>query len=272
MSIQDKKHQSIFLDPPWVLMLFLFLLLLLFLMVFPAGSLLAQHTALLQGGIVKITAKPAEGVRRVGTGFIVKLENDVAYIITAAHVVAGDPRPEAEFFTRRNIAVPAKVLGTEGNDDIGGLALLMVEGKPLPQRIGALPLAAAGLMSGGEHIVIVTFPRHAGPWNVTRGSIGSRTESDLYFSPDVDEGRLGGPIIQNGRVVGLVSARGQSIGRGVTAGRIEDYLEGFHIITLPEGTASNAAESRSHQMLPRQRHVRAGQAVKSPARMARRWS
>lgn len=51
----------------------------------------AQDIARLQSGVVK--------------GFIVRLEKDVAYIVTSTHVVAGDSDPKVEFFTKKNLSV-----------------------------------------------------------------------------------------------------------------------------------------------------------------------
>ena len=69
-------------------------------------SALGQALETLKPGIVRITTKP-EGMRQTGTGFIVKLEPGIAYILTAYHVVAGDNAPQVEFFSRRNQPVKA---------------------------------------------------------------------------------------------------------------------------------------------------------------------
>ena len=53
----------------------------------------AQDIDTLRAGVVKISSL-SEGKRKTGTGFIVKLEPSIAYIITAAHVVEGDPAPQ----------------------------------------------------------------------------------------------------------------------------------------------------------------------------------
>ena len=96
----------------------------------------AQDMARLQSGVVKITAKPPQGTPNVGTGFIVHLESNAAYIVTAAHVVGGDEHPKVEFFTKRNMPVTAEVLGVEGDDEVGGLALVVVRGtENLPKGI-----------------------------------------------------------------------------------------------------------------------------------------
>jgi len=188
----------------------------------------AEDIALLRAGVVKITAKPPGGSPQVGTGFIVRINRDreSVYIITAAHVVSGDPRPQVEFFPKRNVLVPAEVLGAEGSDEVRGLAMLMVRGNAnIPSDIAALQLASD--IHLGEDIILIGFPRGAGPSAIIRGNVSSREGHDIYFSPTVGEGNSGGPIIQNGNVVGLVGAGNQSMGQGVTARSIEDYIEGF---------------------------------------------
>lgn len=188
----------------------------------------AEDIALLRAGVVKITAKPPGGSPQVGTGFIVRINRDreSVYIITAAHVVSGDPRPQVEFFPKRNVPVPAEVLGAEGSDEVRGLAMLMVRGNAnIPSDIAALQLASD--IHLGEDIILIGFPRGAGPSAIIRGNVSSREGHDIYFSPTVGEGNSGGPIIQNGKVVGLVGAGNQSMGQGVTARSIEDYTEGF---------------------------------------------
>jgi S1-C subfamily serine protease len=157
------------------------------------------------------------------------------YIVTAAHVVAGDSQPKIEFFTKRNVSVLAEVLGVEGGDELRGLALLIVRGREnLPSGLAPLPLAASARMSGGEEVVIIGFPRGAGPWAVIRGNVVSRRGRDIDLAAAVDEGNSGGPIIQNGRAVGLIAGVGQSFGRGVTAMSIHDFLEGFGITAQEE--------------------------------------
>ena len=203
----------------------------------------AQDIARLQSGVVKITAKPSSGTTKSGTGFIVRLESNAAYIVTAAHVVAGDPNPKVEFFTKQHVQFPAEVLpGAEGGDDVGGLALLLVKGKEnLPSSIGALPLASTSLML--EDMVMIGFPLGAGAWHITKGNIGSRQGRTIYFDPRVDSGNSGGPIIQKGKVVGVVMAA-KSSGQGITVRGVQDYIEGFGITAQDRtSSASMATES-----------------------------
>ena len=59
----------------------------------------------------------------------------------------------------------------------------------------------------------------------------------MYFSPSVDSGHSGGPVFHSGKVVAVVGAGSQSVGRGVTARSVQDYIEGFGI-TAQESTSS----------------------------------
>ena len=205
----------------------------------------AQDMARLQSGVVKITAKPPEGFPNVGTGFIVRLETNAAYIVTAAHVVAGDAHPKVEFFTKRNIPVMAEVLGLEGDDEVRGIALVVVRGtENLPKGITSLPLATASL-SGGEDILVIGFPRNAGPWALIKGNISSREGRDIHFSPSVDSGHSGGPVLRGGNVVAMVGSGRQSAGRGVTARSVQDYIEGFGIMSQDRTSAASMATESS---------------------------
>ena len=123
-----------------------------------------------KAGVVKITAS-SDGKRKTGTGFIVRLEKDAAYILTASHVVEGDKHPDIEFFTRRNLQSQAETTRIEG-DDPRGLALLVVRDKDnLPAGLTVLPLAVGANLSGGEEITAIGFPQGGGPWAVVRANV-----------------------------------------------------------------------------------------------------
>ena len=53
------------------------------------SSVFAQNLESMKTGVVKITTVTGQ----VGTGFIVRVEQEVVYIITAAHVIAGQCHP-----------------------------------------------------------------------------------------------------------------------------------------------------------------------------------
>lgn len=72
----------------------------------------------LKQGVVNITST-VDGKRRVGTGIIIRVETDAAYIVTASHVIEGDQHPKVSFFSRPNRPLTAKVVGLEGGDPRG---------------------------------------------------------------------------------------------------------------------------------------------------------
>ena len=133
-----------------------------------------------KAGVVRVTSQ-VEGLRRTGTGFIVGLDSDAAYIVTASHVVEGDSQPHVEFFTKRNATVQAETARIEGGDP-RGLALLIVRGKDnLPAGLVALPIAQGSDLNGGEPVTVIGFPQGGGSWAVLRANIvvarGSRSHA-----------------------------------------------------------------------------------------------
>ncbi len=203
----------------------------------------AQSIEDLKKGVVKITAQ-AEGKIKVGTGFIVRLETDRVYVLTAAHVVEGDPKPLLTFYRQQDAQYPATVRNAEGNAE-GGLAILVAKLPPAALTgIAALALDTTTKLSGGEAMLTIGFPRTGGQWAVIKGDVTSREGRILNLDANIQEGNSGGPIIHGGKVVGLVTARGSNYGSGVTAASAHDYLEGFNV-TPHAGSAHEPVASPS---------------------------
>lgn len=197
-------------------------------------------TARLKAGVVKITATEGDKTK-VGTGFIVKLDSDIVYIVTAAHVVSGDAQPRVQFFPQEDVSVQAMVRHSEGGDEVTGLALLVMRGKNnIPSGLTVLTLASASRLSGNEEIVVIGHPRGACDWSILRGGIASRKGRYMTLDANIDEGNSGGPIIHSGEVVGLVGGVTR-YGRGVTAGSVREYLEGHGIDTREAPPAAVAS-------------------------------
>lgn len=101
----------------------------------------------------------------------------------------------------------ATVLGLEGDDEVRGLALLVVKGaENLPNGLTSLSLAGATRLTPGQDILAIGFPRNAGPWAIVKGNISSRQGRDIYFSPSIESGHSGGLIFQGGKIVAMVGA------------------------------------------------------------------
>ena len=203
-----------------------FCALLLLAVLFP-HALLAQDIAQVKKGVVKITAQ-VEGKNQIGSGIIVKLEEDHAYIVTASHVIEGDPQPNVMFFSAPHRPFRARVLGLEGGNP-AGLAALLIEGK-LPPDLQALNLDQTTSIGGGEAITLIGFPRLEGSlWTVTTGTLSGRRGSALSFAGVADEGNSGGPVLLQGKVVGIVTQVGAKFNSAAPAMLARFALEGWGV-------------------------------------------
>jgi len=187
--------------------------------------------------VVKIVAH-VNGKTKVGTGMVVRVEPESAYIVTASHVVEGDPSPDVEFYTKRNHFASARIVGMEGGDD-RGLAGLIVEGT-LPPGIKPMPLNTHLDIQPGDAVTLVGFPRMAGvPWAVTKGETVGRQGRNLVFSSPVDEGSSGGPLLKDNQVIGIVTEVGSPFAYAVPALIAQYALEswgvrfGIHLRSKP---------------------------------------
>jgi hypothetical protein len=205
-------------------------MLLLLSVVFPS-SLCAQDIAQVKKGVVKITAQSEGQQLKVGTGFIVRVDKDAAYIVTAAHVMEGDPRPTVTFFSNLQQPFVAQVVGIEGGDP-QGLAALRVTGA-IPEDVVALPLDLTTKVVGGEAITFIGFPRTLPPWTISTGSLSGMNGPTLAFQALVEEGHSGGPLLLNGQVIGIVSDTRGRLGYAVPASILAVALRGWRIEAHP---------------------------------------
>jgi formylglycine-generating enzyme required for sulfatase activity len=188
-------------------------------------------------GVVKITAI-VNGQPNVGTGFIVKLDKDAAYILTAAHVISGDSKPQVWFFPLPHQSFASQVLGIDGTNE-NGLAALRVS-DTFPDGLVALPLDQTTQASGGEPITFIGFPPNLAPWTVSTGSISGKKGPYLMFQALVEEGHSGGPLLLNGKVIGVVTDAQGRLGYAVPTPVLSIALKGWHV--EPSGSDSLSRE------------------------------
>jgi hypothetical protein len=211
-----------------------------------AVSVSAQVMKAREAGVVRITAQ-AEGKRKIGTGFIVQLARDEAYIVTASHVVEGDKNPQVEFLPHRRTLVAASVVGLEG-DDQRGLALLLVRGeRNLPSGLAALCLAPSIPLELGDDVFVIGFPRIVESVSVVKGSIVARKGRDIFFSGAIGEGNSGSPLLKEGQVVGLVAEESAPYAQAIPAAMVQVFVEGWGVKPCVERPAVDAKPWRAEQ-------------------------
>jgi formylglycine-generating enzyme required for sulfatase activity len=193
----------------------------------------AEDLQALKAGVVKITTKTGQ----VGSGFIVRVEPEMVYIITAAHVIAGDLQPTVEFFSKDLVSGgqgPAKgsvLPGAQVNDDLRGLAVVLVRGKEQrPSDVsGVIFESSTQLVSGGERALVIGHPGGGGDWAVVKRDISNRIIHDITLDPAVAPRFSGGPILVNNKVVGMVMSNMGEFGLGITHKNLLNYLDGIGI-------------------------------------------
>lgn len=202
------------------------------------SCLLAGGIEDIKKGVVKITAQ-ADGKTKTGTGFIVRLEKETAYIITASHVIEGDPEPKVVFRPNDTKVFSAHIKGIEGGDP-RGLAALVVQGR-LPEGLETLPLNQEFNVTGGEEGIVIGFPLvPAVPWAVTSSVMTGQHGKHLVFSGAAVEGNSGGPIMVAGKVVGVVTNVSGQYGYAVPVPIMRLALRGWGV---PLGEVANGGEA-----------------------------
>jgi formylglycine-generating enzyme required for sulfatase activity len=183
----------------------------------------------LDAGVVKLKVTLYAGGGRVGSGIIVRLDTDLAYIVTAAHVVVGS-RETGVVFRRHDPPVPGRVVNQEHWDEERGLALLTVSAAAA-RAAGAhpLPLSATPLRDKGTRVRLIGHPSQ-GDWLWIPGAYAGREGEILRVQPGLSEGGSGGPVLLNGRVVGIVVGELAGIAVVKSVVNIRNYLEGEGVI------------------------------------------
>ena len=212
-------------------------LVLLFLIFSHLNSLLvyAQEMNIeqLKAGVVKIKSI-SDGKRKLGTGIIVKIEENTAYILTASHVVLGDSQPKVAFFPQGNQFVIAHVVGLEGGNPRGLAALAVKEN--LPDGIQALIIDTALEVHDGTSVTLIGFPEVTmTPWMVTTGTIGGMEGSMITISAPIEEGNSGAPVFIANMVVALMIETRGEFGFAVPMSIAKLALKGWGIRPRPPG-------------------------------------
>jgi hypothetical protein len=190
-------------------------ILMLALLVHPA---LRSQTPDWRAGIVQITNKNLSP----GTGFIVALTRERALIITSAHVVEGDGSPRITFQGNRAAEFTAKVLDQQSGDR--GFALLEVRNPPATGLRVLEPPPGLQKPTEGTPVTLVGYPAAVGSYFVKTAGISSIRSGDLVLDYVTGVGFSGGPVLIEGKVVGMVYGKEAIVGLAVPAANIDAYL------------------------------------------------
>ena len=214
----------------------------------------------LKDSVVKIVSKAPEGQPRTGTGFVVRVDGELVYIATAAHVIAGDVKPQVTFYFDKRRTVAAEIGDLETDNPTAGLGYLIVRDLTLAKQAKALGWST-GMLRGGEQIVTIGFGQGAGPWGVIKGTVASVSGSDIRIDGTIDEGNSGGPIIMNGRVAGMVTSHRQGFGVAKSGIVVQSTLRGWDIEMSAPPAGPEAKPYAGDTALPWKQLITSGAAV-----------
>jgi formylglycine-generating enzyme required for sulfatase activity len=200
---------------------------------------LAVDLEALNHGVVKIESVHPEKGPRTGTGFIVRRDRDVVYIVTAHHVVEGDKVPKVTFYASQVNPVSAEVAR---NDIASDLSLLLVRGPDkVPESARALGLSLGDTGLAGRQGVTIGFPAGLdGGWIPSDVRIARRDGSRLVLSGGLDEGNSGGPVIVGENLAAMVTRKVGAGGFAVPATQMRDVLKTWGVgidVGVVAGTA-----------------------------------
>jgi S1-C subfamily serine protease len=179
-----------------------------------------------------------------GSGWVMKVEGDTAYLVTNHHVIADAPKrsvyPEVTVVfqsgTKEEQVVPAEVLASQRESDLAVLRVTGVKNLPKPIET-AQPIELVET----QPVVVFGFPftgldgEKNPPITVTKGAVSSiRTDGIVQLDTNLNPGNSGGPVVDTkGRLVGVVFARPQSgkevitgIGLAIQPVELTRFLEG----------------------------------------------
>ena len=182
-----------------------------------------------------------------GSGFVVGLDRDQATIVTASHVIEGVQQLEVTFTAHLAESFPAgAVLGMDAGSP-NGLAAFQVRGA-LPAGVTALSFETGSQPRVGEALFLLGFPQMSPVPRTAQRVLSARSGALLLIDQGIGEGFSGGPVLQGGKVVGVITEMDEQTTYAVIALEARKALEDWGArlgLAAPEVTACVPGEERT---------------------------
>jgi formylglycine-generating enzyme required for sulfatase activity len=170
-----------------------------------------------------------------GSGFVVALDRDKATIVTASHVIEGVQQIEVAFAADLAQSFPAgAVLGMEAGNP-NGLAVFQVRGA-LPADATSLSFEVERRPRIGEALFLLGFPEMAPAPRTAQRVLSARSGTSLLIDQKIGEGFSGGPVLQDGKVVGVITDMDEQTTYAANAVVAHTALEGWGMKLCISGT------------------------------------
>ncbi len=163
-----------------------------------------------------------------GSGFVVGLDRGKATIVTASHVIEGVERLSVTFAADLSEHFPAgDVLGMEAGHS-RGLAVFQVRGE-IPSGVTALSFETEVRPALGATLFLLGFPQRSATPRTAQRVLSAPSGPLLLIDQGVGEGHSGGPVLQNGKVVGVVTDTDEQTTYAVNAVVAREALVGWGV-------------------------------------------
>ncbi len=185
-----------------------------------------SNVAELFGAVVRIEVD-GYGTTKNGSGFVFRLEPAAAYIVTSAHVVAGN-QVRVFFYPDLYRAFPSEILARDTDEDPSGIAVLKVQGD-IPKGVGTLLVDSSSPVAAGEELLLIGFPSTSQIPRLIKGIMSAQIGKQIVFDRRSDEGFSGGPLLRDGLVIGVATAADRNFTYAIPAMILEMTLVGWQI-------------------------------------------
>lgn len=169
-----------------------------------------------------------DGATVRGSGFVVGLDRDEAMIVTVSHVIAGVEKIEVTFAADLTRSFPAAGFMRMDAESPRGPAVLQVRGS-LPAGVTTLSFETQSRPRLGTELFLLGFPEMATSPRTSQRVLSARDGTLLLVDQGSGEGFSGGPVLQGGKVVGVVTDTDERTTYAVTAVVVHEALEGWRV-------------------------------------------
>jgi hypothetical protein len=201
-------------------------IVLILLLLLPSSAA-PQEIATAISAMVRISGTRGDAPVR-GSGFVVGREHDRVTIVTASHVIQGVQHIEVAFAADATQSFPAgSVLGMDA-DSPNGLAVFQVRGA-VPEGVTTLSFEGEKRPHPGESVFLLGFPQRERAPRATQRALSSQNGTLLLIDQTSGEGFSGGPVLQGGKVVGVVTSTDDLTTYAVSEVVAYEALEGWGV-------------------------------------------
>jgi formylglycine-generating enzyme required for sulfatase activity len=163
-----------------------------------------------------------------GSGFVVGLDRDEAMIVTVSHVIAGVEKIEVTFAADLTRSFPAAGFMRMDAGNPRGPAVLQVRGS-LPAEVTTLSFEVENRPRVGTALFLLGFPEMATSPRTSQRVLSARDGTALLVDQGSGEGFSGGPVLQAGKVVGVITDTDEQTTYAVNAVVVHEALEGWRV-------------------------------------------